>query len=158
MSLNKALIGVECLDDLGRRLVSNRHKGLSGLCSRDHKRHFIGFEAKQSSSDATAEQIARELEDIEFTGHKHGPRLAIVVTHPIQYLVPLYRELTNRMEIEVLFCHRQDAEGQAFQKRKLGEAPTQLMLALPYIMTVLLLAGFVGRSTPPSAIGEPYTK
>jgi len=37
-------------------------------------------EAKQSSSDATAEQIARELEGIEFAGHKHGPRLAIVIS------------------------------------------------------------------------------
>lgn len=40
-------------------------------------------------------------------------RLAVVVTHPIQYLAPLYRELTKRAEIEVLFCHRQDAKGQA---------------------------------------------
>jgi TRAP transporter 4TM/12TM fusion protein len=37
-------------------------------------------EAKQSSSDATAEQIARELEGIESAGHKHGPRLAIVIS------------------------------------------------------------------------------
>lgn len=40
----------------------------------------------------------------------------------------------------------------------IGEAPTQLMLALPYIMTVLLLAGFIGRATPPAAIGKPYVK
>jgi len=40
----------------------------------------------------------------------------------------------------------------------IGEAPTQLMLALPYIMTVLLLAGFIGRATPPAAIGQPYIK
>jgi len=40
----------------------------------------------------------------------------------------------------------------------IGEAPAQLMLALPYIVTVLLLAGFIGRATPPAAIGEPYVK
>ncbi|MDG1953020.1 MAG: glycosyltransferase family 4 protein [Gammaproteobacteria bacterium] len=40
-------------------------------------------------------------------------RLAIVVTHPIQYLAPLYRELAKQMEVEVLFCHRQNAKGQA---------------------------------------------
>lgn len=40
----------------------------------------------------------------------------------------------------------------------IGEAPVQLMLALPYIMTVLLLAGFIGRANPPAAIGEPYVK
>lgn len=40
----------------------------------------------------------------------------------------------------------------------IGEAPTQLMLALPYIMTVLLLAGFIGKASPPAAIGVPYVK
>lgn len=40
----------------------------------------------------------------------------------------------------------------------IGEVPTQLMLALPYIMTVLLLAGFIGKASPPRAIGEPYIK
>lgn len=39
-----------------------------------------------------------------------------------------------------------------------GELPTQLMLALPYVLTVLLLAGFIGRPTPPAAIGQPYVK
>lgn len=40
----------------------------------------------------------------------------------------------------------------------IGEIPIQLMLAIPYIVTVLLLAGFIGRPTPPSAIGQPYDK
>lgn len=40
----------------------------------------------------------------------------------------------------------------------IGEAPVQLILALPYIMTVLLLAGFIGRANPPAAIGVPYVK
>ena len=40
----------------------------------------------------------------------------------------------------------------------IGEAPVQLILVLPYVMTVLLLAGFIGRAHPPAAIGEPYVK
>lgn len=40
----------------------------------------------------------------------------------------------------------------------IGELPTQLMLALPYVLTVLLLAGFVGKPSPPAAIGMPYSK
>ena len=40
----------------------------------------------------------------------------------------------------------------------LGEVPVQLVQALPYVLTVLLLAGFVGRGVPPKAIGTPYTK
>jgi len=39
-----------------------------------------------------------------------------------------------------------------------GTVPTQAIQALPYLMTVLLLAGFVGRAVAPKAIGEPYVK
>ncbi|MEM9212502.1 MAG: ABC transporter permease, partial [Pseudomonadota bacterium] len=38
----------------------------------------------------------------------------------------------------------------------IGEIPNQLMLAIPYIVTVLLLAGFIGKPSPPAAIGKPY--
>lgn len=40
----------------------------------------------------------------------------------------------------------------------LGVVPVQLILALPYALTVLLLAGFVGHAHPPKAIGLPYLK
>ncbi len=36
--------------------------------------------------------------------------------------------------------------------------PIQFMQALPYILTVVILAGFVGRAIPPRAGGEPYVK
>lgn len=36
--------------------------------------------------------------------------------------------------------------------------PVQFMQALPYILTVVILAGFVGRAVPPRAGGEPYVK
>ena len=36
--------------------------------------------------------------------------------------------------------------------------PSMVMSALPYILTVIILAGFVGRATPPRAGGEPYVK
>ena len=39
-----------------------------------------------------------------------------------------------------------------------GEVPTQAIQALPYLLTVLLLAGFVGRAIAPKAIGQPYVK
>ncbi len=38
------------------------------------------------------------------------------------------------------------------------EIPGQLMDALPYILTVVILAGFVGKAIPPRAGGEPYVK
>ncbi len=40
----------------------------------------------------------------------------------------------------------------------IGRVPTQAMQALPYVLTILLLAGFVGRAIPPKASGQPYTK
>ncbi len=36
--------------------------------------------------------------------------------------------------------------------------PGQFMQALPYILTVVILAGFVGKAIPPRAGGEPYVK
>jgi simple sugar transport system permease protein len=40
----------------------------------------------------------------------------------------------------------------------IGQVPVQAIQALPYILTVILLAGFVGRAIPPKAIGVPYVK
>jgi ABC-type uncharacterized transport system permease subunit len=36
--------------------------------------------------------------------------------------------------------------------------PVQFMQALPYILTVVILAGFVGKAIPPRAGGIPYSK
>ena len=38
----------------------------------------------------------------------------------------------------------------------LGAVPGELIQVLPYVMTVVLLAGFIGRATPPRALGIPY--
>ena len=38
------------------------------------------------------------------------------------------------------------------------KVPGQLLDALPYILTVVILAGFVGKAIPPRAGGEPYVK
>ncbi|NBB82182.1 MAG: ABC transporter permease [Alphaproteobacteria bacterium] len=40
----------------------------------------------------------------------------------------------------------------------IGEIPVQFIQALPYILTVVLLAGFIGKAIPPKAIGRPYVK
>jgi general nucleoside transport system permease protein len=40
----------------------------------------------------------------------------------------------------------------------IGEVPVQAIQALPYLLTVILLAGFVGRAIPPKASGIPYVK
>ncbi len=47
-----------------------------------------------------------------------------------------------------------------YQGLRLGEVtiPVQVMDSLPYILTVIILAGFVGRAIPPKAGGTPYVK
>ena len=40
----------------------------------------------------------------------------------------------------------------------IGEVPVQFMQALPYILVVVLLAGFIGKAIPPRAGGVPYVK
>ncbi len=40
----------------------------------------------------------------------------------------------------------------------IGEVPVQLFQALPYILTCILLAGFIGAANPPKAGGVAYTK
>lgn len=40
----------------------------------------------------------------------------------------------------------------------IGQVPVQFFQALPYILTVILLAGFIGKAIPPKASGVPYLK
>jgi ABC-type uncharacterized transport system permease subunit len=40
----------------------------------------------------------------------------------------------------------------------IGEVPVQLIQAMPYLLTVILLAGFIGKAVAPKAVGIPYVK
>jgi general nucleoside transport system permease protein len=40
----------------------------------------------------------------------------------------------------------------------IGEVPVQAIQALPYVLTVVLLAGFIGKAVAPQALGKPYLK
>jgi simple sugar transport system permease protein len=46
------------------------------------------------------------------------------------------------------------------QGARLGgvEIPVQAIQALPYVLTVILLAGFIGKAVGPKAGGVAYTK
>ncbi len=47
---------------------------------------------------------------------------------------------------------------QGFKFAIIGEIPGELVQALPYILTVVLLAGFIGKAIAPKAIGVPFVK
>jgi simple sugar transport system permease protein len=38
------------------------------------------------------------------------------------------------------------------------QIPTQLLQALPYLLTIVALAGWIGRAIPPRALGVPYDR
>lgn len=40
----------------------------------------------------------------------------------------------------------------------IGEVPVEAIQALPYGLTVVLLAGFIGKAIAPKALGRPYSK
>jgi ABC-type uncharacterized transport system permease subunit len=40
----------------------------------------------------------------------------------------------------------------------MAAVPSQVYGALPYIVTIVILAGVVGRSIAPAAVGRPYVK
>ncbi len=67
---------------------------------------------------------------------------------------------TNVMFAALLFGYL-EAVGIRMQGKSLpgiGEVPVTLIQALPYILTVILLAGFIGKAIPPKAGGIPYVK
>ena len=47
---------------------------------------------------------------------------------------------------------------QGVQISGFGEVPVQFIQALPYVLTVVLLAGFIGKAVAPQALGRPYSK
>jgi len=51
-----------------------------------------------------------------------------------------------------------DAAAIRWQSQLSAVVPVQVIQALPYILTVILLAGFIGKAIPPKAGGVPYVK
>lgn len=56
------------------------------------------------------------------------------------------------------FCDALQARLQGVELPIVGEIPVQFIIMLPYVMTVILLAGFVGKVVAPKADGIPYVK
>ena len=66
----------------------------------------------------------------------------------------------NSPSLIVRFTPSSQAGGNYMQGAHIGsfEVPVQFIIMAPYVLTVVLLAGFIGKSIPPRASGIPYTK
>jgi simple sugar transport system permease protein len=50
------------------------------------------------------------------------------------------------------------AEAVAIRMQGTVDIPNQFIQMIPYVLTMVVLAGWIGRSTPPKALGTPYLK
>ena len=50
------------------------------------------------------------------------------------------------------------ADAIAIRMQGVVDIPVQFIQIIPYVLTLIVLAGFIGRATPPKAIGTPYVK
>jgi simple sugar transport system permease protein len=50
------------------------------------------------------------------------------------------------------------AEAVSIRMQGVVQIPVQFIQIIPYVLTLVVLAGFIGRATPPRAIGIPYLK
>ncbi len=50
------------------------------------------------------------------------------------------------------------AEAISIQMQGVTAIPVQFIQIIPYVLTLVVLAGFIGRSRPPKALGLPYQK
>lgn len=60
----------------------------------------------------------------------------------------------NAMQSQIQFLQNQLPAWLAW----VGELPPQFIGMLPYVLTIVVLAGFVGRARPPAAVGKVYEK
>ncbi len=50
------------------------------------------------------------------------------------------------------------AEAVSIQMQGVTPVPTQFIQIIPYVLTIIVLAGFIGRARAPRALGLPYQK
>jgi simple sugar transport system permease protein len=50
------------------------------------------------------------------------------------------------------------ADATAIRMQGVVQVPVEFIQIIPYVLTLVVLAGFIGRATPPRAIGVPYMK
>jgi simple sugar transport system permease protein len=66
--------------------------------------------------------------------------------------------MQNQLQIFQQTAQNAAAGAMNWFERIAAVIPTQLIQALPYILTIIVIAGFFGKSSPPAADGIPYDK
>ena len=66
--------------------------------------------------------------------------------------------LQNHLQIFRQGVRNMPAEALGWFDRLAAQLPNQLIQAIPYLLTIVVIAGLIGRSTPPAADGVPYEK
>ncbi len=57
-----------------------------------------------------------------------------------------------------LFFGFADALQESLQGIGIINLPSEFFLIIPFVLSLIVLAGFVGRAHPPASIGVPYEK
>jgi len=101
------------------------------------------------------------LIDVEGVGYElEAPMTAFYSLPDLEQEVIVHTHLVIRDDAHLLFGFTDALQIrlQGVELPAIGEIPVQLIQAIPYVLTVVLLAGFVGKAIAPNAIGQPYIK
>ena len=101
------------------------------------------------SATVNLTEIAAQVESVSSANNAVNANVS-----GIRDLTHLVRERMTTTETSV----RDLSEASDQVQQLIGKVPVQFMQALPYVLTVILLAGFVGKAIPPRAGGVPYVK
>ncbi len=64
----------------------------------------------------------------------------------------------NQLQVMKQGLRGLDPSQMTWFSRIAAEVPTQAIQAFPFLLTIILIAGFIGRSTPPAAAGTAFEK
>ena len=125
----------------------------AGQCSLDALPCPHGFRARSAASPARISPIAQNAGYLrDMSAGKGYLALAALIFgkwRPVPTMLAcLLFAFTDALQIRL----------QGDEIPGIGQIPSQFVQAIPYVVTVLLLAGFVGKAVAPKAIGVPYSK
>lgn len=66
--------------------------------------------------------------------------------------------LQNQLQIAKQSAQHAAPDAIGLLERIATAVPSQLIQALPYVLTIIVIAGFFGKSAAPAAVGRPYEK